>query len=69
MPSIQQWKSIDRAKAAGGFAGEAEARALFDLPKRELIEVALRLTMEEDAAEAVNRFNDERQCLKKNKLI
>lgn len=69
MPSIHSWKSINKAQLAGGFAGEDAARALWDLPKRELIEVALRLTMAENAPDAVRQFEDERQCLKANKII
>ena len=43
MPSIHGWKSIEKAREAGGFAGKHGALPLWDLSKRELVEIAIRL--------------------------
>lgn len=43
MPSLHAWKSIEKARAAGGFAGEHAALPLWDMSKRELVEIAIRL--------------------------
>ena len=43
MPSIHGWKAIEKARALGGFAGVEAALPLWELSKRELIEIALRL--------------------------
>lgn len=43
MPSIHIHKSIEVAKAKGGFAGEDAAMPLWNMTKRELVEIAVRL--------------------------
>ena len=47
------WRSRSLAKEKGAFAGDPSAEILWRLSKRELMEVALRLTMKETPVEAV----------------
>lgn len=69
MSSIHVWKGMAVAARKGGFAGDESTLPLWDLPKRELVEIALRLTMTEDVSEAVQRVQDERSALKANGII
>jgi hypothetical protein len=43
MPSIHAWKAIEVARRQGGFAGQDCARPFWEMSKRELIEILLRL--------------------------
>lgn len=69
MASIHTWKAREKAAKMGAFAGDEAALPLWELSKRELIEIALRLTMSEVPSEAVKQVQDEHQCLKANGLI
>lgn len=42
MPSIHTHKAIEKAERQGGFAALNPARDLWDLPKRELVELVMR---------------------------
>lgn len=67
--SIHTGRAIAKARSMGGFAGEDCAAPLWDLPKRELIEIALRLTMAEDAEMAFIQVISEHACLRANRII
>lgn len=67
--SIHTWRAREKAAAMGAFAGDDSAAPLWELSKRELIEIALRLTMTEEPAEAVKRVQEEHRCLKDNGII
>jgi hypothetical protein len=74
MPSIHAWKSIEKARDAGGFAGEEGALPLWDMSKRELIEIALRLGAmaagESDSAEhGIQVALNEYEALRLNGII
>lgn len=69
MASIHVWKAMEKAASKGGFAGDKATLPLWELPKRELVEIALRLTMAENVADAMSRVEDERQALKANDII
>lgn len=43
MPSLHVWKAINKAADKGAYAGHPDALPLWELSKRELIEIALRL--------------------------
>ncbi len=69
MSSIHIWKSIEVAANRGGFAGDPSTLPLWELPKRELVEIALRLTMAENVSDAMQQVQDERSALKANGII
>lgn len=69
MASIHVWKSIEVAASKGGFAGDPVTLPLWELSKRELVEIALRLTMAENAADAMQQVQDEHGSLKANGII
>lgn len=43
MPSIHTHKSMKKAREMGAFAGDAAALPLWEMSKRELVEVVIRL--------------------------
>ncbi len=68
MPSVNAWKSIEKAREKGAFAGAEAALPLWNYSKRELVELALRLGArsagEADDAEAgVQAVEAEREAL------
>ncbi len=67
--SIHKWKAMDKAARMGGYAGCKEAEPLWDMSKRELVEIAMRLTMASSPADAVKQVFDEHQALKANGII
>ena len=71
--SIHKWKAMNKAASLGAYGGESEAKPVWDLPKRELVEIALRLGErcgDDFSVEgAVNCVMEERRILKQNKLI
>lgn len=69
MASIHVWKAMQKAADKGGFAGDDTTLPIWELPKRELVEIALRLTMAENVSDAVQRVWDERHALKANGII
>jgi hypothetical protein len=73
MSSIHTWKAREKASRLGGYAGAPDAAHLWDLSKRELIEIALRLGQqcaENDSMEAaIKRVNEEFLALETNGII
>lgn len=72
--SIHTWKSIEKAREKGAFAGEDLAVPLWNLSKRELIEIALRLGgltagNPDDLAAAVDAVNNEHATLRRAGII
>ena len=70
MPSIHQWKAIEKANLMGAYAGNPEAVPLWDMSKRELVEIAIRLgemTADCDSPsveDAIHRVKEEHRTLK-----
>ena len=72
MMSIHTRKAREKAASMGAFAGEDVAEDLWELPKRELIEIALWLSSEgmaDDVVGAVARVLNKRHTLKRNGII
>ncbi len=73
MASIHVWAAREKAARLGGYAGDADAGHLWDLSKRELVEIALRLGQvcaEDDSLPAaIKRVNEEVEALKANGII
>lgn len=75
MTSLHQWKAIEKANLMGGYAGHPDAVALWDLSKRELVEIAIRLgemTADSDSPsveDAIARVREEHRALKANGII
>ena len=69
MASIHTHRAQAKAAQMGAYAGDESANELWDLSKRELIEIALRLTMAPTPSEAVSQVKDERFTLKQNGII
>lgn len=43
MPSLHIWKSIEKAASKGAYAGSEKTVPIWEMSKRELVEIALRL--------------------------
>ena len=74
MPSIHAWKSIEKANDAGGFAGDHGALPLWDMSKRELIEIAIRLGAQvagecDTASAGIAVALQEHESLRLNRII
>lgn len=67
--SVHTGRSMEIARSKGALAGEPEAAPLWELSKREILEVALRLSRAEDAAPAVQAFRDELDALQLNGIV
>jgi hypothetical protein len=74
--SIHKWNSMEVARKKGGFAGAAENASLWDLSKRELVEISLRLASvavgDESSLEdgrALARVSEERDALKASGVL
>ena len=70
--SIHKNRAILKAKEMGGYAGDPECRDLWDLSKRELVEVALRLgeRMNADSIQAAaEEVRGEIELLRMNGVI
>jgi hypothetical protein len=67
--SVHVWKAINVARDKGAFAGQACSAPLWELSKRELIELALRLTMRETPEEAVAAVEVELACLRAQEIV
>lgn len=73
MPSIHVWKSIEKAADNGGYAGSESALPLWDMSKRELVEIAIRLgalVADDDSPEAgAKTALGEYSALKSNGIV
>lgn len=74
MPSIHAWKAIDKASASGGFAGDRDALPLWDMSKRELIEIAIRIGAQvagecDTATSGIVVALQEHEALRRNGII
>lgn len=69
MSSLHVWKSRKKAAELGAFAGQDCAADLWDLSKRELVELALRLTMRETPEEATATVQVELACLRSQGIV
>lgn len=73
MSSLHVWKAREKASRMGGYAGRDDAAPLWDLSKRELVEIAARLgelCAEEVSAEnGIARALEERDILRANGII
>ena len=75
--SIHTEKSIALSRERGGAAGQRQNRDLWEMPKRELIEIALHLAAictdsyddSLDGDGAANRIYEEREALRVNGII
>lgn len=72
--SIHVWKAQAKAAKLGAMAGEPEAAPLWDLSKRELVEVALRLAdaingASCDTPAAMVRVNEELAALRAQRIV
>lgn len=67
--SIHTNRSKRIARERGGMAGNPAVADLWDLSKRELVELTLRLTMREDAQEAADAVRDELTALRVNGIV
>lgn len=69
--SIHTWKSMAVAQQRGGLAGDVDS-GLWDLSKRELLEIALRLTERGKLGDATGAQQDllaERSILQQNGVL
>lgn len=73
MASIHIWNSMAKAADKGGYAGNPETLPLWELSKRELVEIALRLgeiSGDDFSLEgALARVEEERVALVANGII
>lgn len=72
MSSLHVWKARKKAVELGGFAGDERAAELWDLSKRELVELVLRLTdagMIGDVGEAVTQAKLELETLRMQGIV
>ena len=69
MSSIHVWKARKKAAELGAYAGQSCAAPLWDLSKRELVELALRLTMRETPEEATAAVEVELACLRAQRIV
>ena len=75
MVSIHVHKAIDKANKLGALAGAPETFHLWELPKREILEIALRFALqmsgdgETSCAELVEHVDKELRILRDNKII
>mgnify|MGYP001167108735 CR=1 FL=1 len=74
MPSANAWKSIEKAREKGAFAGVESALPLWNYSKRELVELALRLGSQaageaDDAEAGVRAVEAERESLARAGII
>ena len=69
MSSLHVWKARKKAESMGAYAGEECAARLWDLSKRELVELALRLTMRESPEEAMAAVEVELACLRAQGIV
>ena len=75
MTSLHQWEAIKKANRMGGYAGHPDAVSLWDMSKRELVEIAIRLaemTTDSDSPsveDAIARVREEHRALKANNII
>ncbi|WP_141247096.1 hypothetical protein [Mesorhizobium sp. WSM3866] len=71
--SIHTWKARDKAARMGGYAGRDSAAPLWEMSKRELIEIATRLgeicSDEGGADNGIARAIEEHGILKQNAII
>lgn len=71
--SIHTSKAQEKARSLGGYAGDPDVDDLWDMPKRELIEIALRLGEQAVGVEGVdfgaNAVREEARVLRANKII
>lgn len=71
--SIHKWKAMDKAARLGGYAGRKDAAPLWDMSKRELVEIATRLgeqCADEGGAEnGIARAIEEHRILKENGIV
>lgn len=67
--SIHGEASMAKAREKGAFAGERETAKLWKLSKRELVEVALRLTREENVTAAIAAVDEELKALRENGIL
>lgn len=71
--SIHQWKGREKAARMGGYAGFDEAAPLWDLSKRELVEIAARLgelcADEGGPVNGIARAIEEHRILKANGIV
>jgi hypothetical protein len=73
--SIHTWKAINKAARMGGYAANRDAEDLWNLSKRELLEIALRLgeLCTEDGEggidNAIKRVREESVVLRANGII
>jgi len=73
MASIHAHRAMEKAASLGGYAGDPDAGDLWELPKRELIEIALRLgelCSDDGGFEgALERVREERRALRANGIL
>lgn len=73
MISIHSWKAIEKAQSMGAYAGDPLAGPLWEMSKRELVEIALRfaerLADECTVESAVEAVKEERETLRAQKII
>ena len=73
MASLHVYKSIDKARANGGYAGLKASLPLWEMSKRELVEIAARLgeiCADEGGAEnGIARALEEAAALRANRII
>jgi hypothetical protein len=71
--SIHTSNSREKAARMGGYAGRDEARPLWDMSKRELVEIAVRLgemcSDEGGAENGIARAIEEHRILKQNGIV
>ncbi len=68
MPSIHTDRSIEKAREKGGFAGDHASLPLWELSKRELVEIAIRLGAAnagecDNAGAGIPENNDDRNLM------
>ncbi len=73
MASTHIWRSIEKAASLGGYAGRDTARPIWEMSKRELVEIAIRMSElalgDGDTEAAIARVIEERKILKANRII
>ncbi len=73
MTSLHIWKGIEKASRNGGYAGRSETVDVWELSKRELVEIALRLgelcSDEGGFDGALQRVREERRILSEQNII
>jgi hypothetical protein len=73
MMSIHTWKAREKAARMGGYAGHEDAAPLWEMSKRELVEIAIRLgeicSDEAGAENGIARAIEEHRILKENGII